>query len=246
MFGIFNRKCSLEESGLLHVIQDRHSHIMYGVDDGVKTYEESSDIFAWLSGNGLKSLWLTPHVMEDIPNSSESLSVRFSGMVQSLGHGAVLHLAAEYMMDNLFVQRLESGDLLCMEDNMVLMETSVWESPSNFTGMLEDTMRAGFWPVLAHPERYRYMDMADYGRLREMGVRLQLNLPSMIGMYGEHVQKKARGMLYEGMYSFVGSDCHNFNMYRKLYTAKELKKKDVELIAALCRHGADAAADNRI
>ena len=56
MFHIFNRKCSFEESGLPGIMKDRHSHILYGVDDGVKTAEESVQLLDWLEGLGLGEL----------------------------------------------------------------------------------------------------------------------------------------------------------------------------------------------
>ena len=233
MFHIFNRKCSFEESGLPGIMKDRHSHILYGVDDGVKTAEESVQLLDWLEGLGLGELWLTPHVMEDIPNSSGSLRARFSEL-DAMWHGKTrLHLAAEYMMDNLFGARLEAEDLLLMEDDMVLVETSTWEPPYNMDETLDRILKAGLRPVLAHPERYRYMDMKDYGKMTDRGVLLQLNIPSVLGAYGDHVQRKAERLLSAGMYTFSGSDCHSFRMLASLYSAKVLDRKCIDRIAAL-------------
>lgn len=233
MFHIFNRKCSFEESGLPGIMKDRHSHILYGVDDGVKTAEESVQLLDWLEDLGLGELWLTPHVMEDIPNSSGSLRARFSEL-DAMWHGKTrLHLAAEYMMDNLFGARLEAEDLLLMEDDMVLVETSTWEPPYNMDETLDRILKAGLRPVLAHPERYRYMDMKDYGKMTDRGVLLQLNIPSVLGAYGDHVQRKAERLLSDGMYTFSGSDCHSFRMLASLYSAKVLDRKCIDRIAAL-------------
>ena len=59
------------EAGLLKGAVDHHSHILYGVDDGVSTEEESLSILSYLEQAGLKTLWLTPHTMEDVPNTTE-------------------------------------------------------------------------------------------------------------------------------------------------------------------------------
>lgn len=231
MFSIFNRKCSVLESGILAKVEDRHSHILYGVDDGVRTEEDSLAILAWMRGLGLRTLWLTPHIMEDIPNTTAALRSRFDGLVSVADTGGIsIHLAAEYMIDNLFERRLEEGDLLCMEDNMVLMETSIWSAPYRLSEILDAVMRAGYRPLLAHPERYRYMEMKDYRRLADMGVRLQMNLPSLIGCYGRTERDKARKLLADGMYSYVGSDCHSFHAVRRMYSEKSLERKDVKRI----------------
>jgi tyrosine-protein phosphatase YwqE len=94
-------------------------------------------------------------------------------------------------------------------------------------------MRAGYRPVLAHPERYEYMDDKDYERLHSMGVRLQLNLPSVLGYYGDHVREKAAKILKNGWYDMAGSDCHKFRPIRHMMTDKLLKKDGVKLLRSL-------------
>ena len=66
----------------------------------------------------------------------------------------------------------------------------------------------GYVPVLAHPERYVYMDAGDYRQLKEMNVMFQLNLSSIVGGYGTEVKKKAEWLLKNGFYDLAGSDTH--------------------------------------
>ena len=68
MFGFLSSSKTMLESGLLNGAIDHHSHILYGVDDGVSTEEESLSILSYLEQAGLKTLWLTPHTIEDVPN----------------------------------------------------------------------------------------------------------------------------------------------------------------------------------
>ena len=209
MTGLFKHKYSISELGLLQGATDCHSHILYGVDDGVGTLRESLDILSLLEEQGLSTLWLTPHTMEDVPNTTEGLTSRFEELTDAYGGPIELHLASEYMMDGAFEAHLRKDDFLAHgEGDTLLLETSTWASPYNFWELLEQTMRAGYHPLLAHPERYEYMRKSDYERLYDMGVRLQLNYPSLLGLYGEHVQKKAQMLLSSGWYSCAGSDCH--------------------------------------
>ena len=69
----FKKQTSLVGSGILEGFTDYHSHILPGVDDGIQTLGESLDTLDCLEKLGVKSIWLTPHVMEDIPNTSEKL-----------------------------------------------------------------------------------------------------------------------------------------------------------------------------
>ena len=232
--GLFGHKYSISDSRLLEGATDHHSHILYGVDDGVSNSKESLAILALLEEQGLKSLWLTPHTMEDVPNTTEGLKQRFSEL-KAIYHGPIeLHLASEYMMDELFEKHLAQRDFLFhREEGSILMETSTWSGPYNFWDMIERTMRAGYRPVLAHPERYEYMGEKDYERLHKMGVRLQLNIPSMLGYYGGHVRDKAARILKKGWYDMAGSDCHKLRPISHLVSDKLLKKDGVKLLSNL-------------
>jgi tyrosine-protein phosphatase YwqE len=227
--GLFSHKYSITEKRLLEGATDHHSHILFGVDDGVSKPEESLAILEMLEKEGLKSLWLTPHTMEDVPNTTEGLRKRFEELKAMYQGPIELHLASEYMMDELFERHLAEKDFLFhREEGSVLMETSTWSGPYNFWDMIDRTMRAGFRPVLAHPERYEYMGEKEYSKLHGMGVRLQLNYPSLLGYYGGHVKAKAELILKKGWYDLAGSDVHRLRSLRHILEEKVLKKDAAE------------------
>ena len=224
MFGFLKPKKTIEVSGLLRGATDNHSHILWGLDDGVKTKEDTLAILDLYEHLGLKTLWLTPHTMEDVPNTTEGLKARFAEL-QAIYNGPLeLRLASEYMIDTLFEQRLDARDLLTHGHDTVLVETSTWAPPIDLWEILERMMSYGYRPLIAHPERYRYMTIKDYERLRTMGTVLQLNLPSILGAYGEEVQVKAQMLLDKGFYTMVGSDCHRFRAIQKQYADIKLKE----------------------
>ena len=228
MFGLFQRKKSIVESRLLSGAEDSHCHILYGLDDGVKTFEESVQILGFLQEQGLSSVWFTPHVMEDVPNTTEQIKQRFQEFLGRYEGKITFALAAEYMMDNLFAERLAERDLLLHGGDRVLVETSALAPPIDFWDTLQNMMKAGYRPLLAHPERYRYMKSQDYDRLRKMGVLLQMNIPSLVGFYGRDAQMKARYLLHRDMYCMLGSDCHRYRAIHAQDTARELTKKDIK------------------
>lgn len=229
----FNKKHSIAESGLLKGITDNHSHILPGVDDGAESLEKSLSIMAYLEKEGVSELWLTPHIMEDVPNTTEDLECRFSEFQKEYTGRITLHLAAEYMIDTLYEERLESRDLLTHGEDIVLLETSANTPPVNLWDIIERTMREGYRPIMAHPERYCYMSPDDYKRLKQMGCLFQLNLPSMAGAYGEHVQRRAEDILAKGMYDMIGSDCHRLSFTEHYYRAAVLKSKTIAQLKAL-------------
>lgn len=207
--------------------RDYHSHILFGVDDGVRTLEESLSVLARMESEGVSELWCTPHVMEDMPNSTQMLQERFAQLKQNYTGKIQLHLAAEYMLDTEFEKRLEAHDLLPLYDQVVLVETSATIPPINFIDLLQEIMSQGYRPMLAHPERSRYLTMNDYERLDSYGVFFQLNLPSIIGYYGDTAQKKAEMILKNGWYKVAGSDCHRLPNYESVIT-REVLSPDID------------------
>lgn len=190
---------------------DWHSHVLPGVDDGVQTLDESLRILRHFESAGLRDLWLTPHIMEDMPNTTADLRARFEELSAAYDGEIRLHLASENMLDSVFVGRLAAKDFLPIGSNadMLLVETSYFNPPSGLDGMLFSIHSAGLKPLLAHPERYVYMDLTDYDRLHGQGIRFQLNLLSLLGHYGPVARAKARDLLKKGYYYCAGSDIHH-------------------------------------
>ena len=200
---------------------DYHSHILPSVDDGVQTMDESLEILRLYEEQGIKSVWLTPHIMEDIPNTTAhetvTLQEKFQELKRSYNGTLELALAAEYMMDNLFEERLGKNDLLPLGENgdHLLVETSYFSPPMGLKNILLRIKSKGYHPVLAHPERYAYMDESDYRQLKDMGVKFQINLPSIAGMYGNRIKKKAMFLMREQAIAYIGTDIHSYSIFQK-------------------------------
>jgi tyrosine-protein phosphatase YwqE len=233
LFGLFNPKRSLIESSVLKGSTDRHSHILYGVDDGIKTPEDSLAALAFEESLGVREVWCTPHIMEDVPNTTEALKSRFEELCGIYNGPIKLHLAAEYMIDTLWEERLEAGDLLLMEDDMLLMETSTITPPFDLKGSLSTAMSAGYRPLFAHPERCRFLEVKDCEELVKMGVRLQLNIASLTGYYGQTAKVKAEALLKKDMYFAYGSDCHRVRTINEQYSRPELSKEIIQKLSIL-------------
>jgi len=227
----FHKKRPLPDRGIFRGFTDWHSHILPGVDDGVQTMQEALETLAVYEGIGVEAVWLTPHVMEDVPNTTTRLKERFEELKATYKGGIGLHLAAEYMLDNLFRKRLADGDLfpLGVRNDMLLVETSYFNPPVNLYDLLIQVKAKGFYPILAHPERYTYMGQKDYRCLKDMGVRFQLNLFSLTGLYGKEAQRKAEWLSKKGYYDLVGTDTHGKKMLRTYFDMIPYEAKQTEI-----------------
>lgn len=221
------------EAGVLRGASDSHSHILFGVDDGIRTSDEALRAISTEEALDVSEIWCTPHIMEDIPNTTESLKARFAELKRSYNGKIKLYLAAEYMIDTLFDERAEKDDLLTMKRGNVLVETSIWTPPMDMTRKLDMLRRNGYNPLLAHPERYFYMGKADYIRLHGMYIRFQLNLPSLAGYYGEDIREKAAWLLKNGMYVAFGTDCHRADSLPGLFSDRFLSKGEAERLVEI-------------
>lgn len=221
---LFRKKQSLEESGFFRDFTDWHCHILPGVDDGVQPMDEALQILVEYERLGIKKVWLTPHIMEDMPNTTRHLRERFNELKAVYQGNVVLNLASENMLDNLFEERLNKNDLLPIgkEGKHLLVETSYFNPPIGLHNIFLRINSKGYFPILAHPERYLYMDENEYKQLKAMGVKFQLNLFSILGLYGKDVKEKAKSLMCRRMYEYIGTDLHqveilNSMLYRKIY-----------------------------
>lgn len=207
---LFRKKQTLEESGFFRGFTDWHSHILPGVDDGVRTMEEALQILSEYEQLGVKEVWLTPHIMEDIPNTTGYLRERFAELQAAYGGNVTLYLASENMLDNLFEERLEQNDLLPLgkDGKHLLVETSYFNPPMGLQNILLRIKSKGYYPILAHPERYIYMGDDDYKQLKSMNIKFQFNVFSLYGLYGKEAKKKAQNLQKVGMYEYMGTDLH--------------------------------------
>jgi protein-tyrosine phosphatase len=213
MFSIFNKKVSFRIGEVLQA--DMHSHILPGIDDGAPDVETSLQLIQGLIALGYKKLIATPHIISDIhPNTPETIRAAFDQLQEALRESQIsipIFYAAEYMLDENFLNLVNGGKLLCIHDQIVLIETMFMDSPPNLEHILFQMQTHGYQPLLAHPERYHYLDK-NFTRLdpfRDRNCLLQCNALSFVGYYGKREQEMALRMLDAGIIDFIGSDMHH-------------------------------------
>ncbi|WP_223833923.1 tyrosine-protein phosphatase [Spirosoma profusum] len=195
---------------------DIHSHLLPGLDDGVKDTEQALACLTQLSEWGIQKIITTPHVSGDwYPNSSDSIR-QMRATLQSLidEHQLPLSIdvAAEYLIDDFFFDLLQADDLLTFGDKRYLLIEAGWAwGPNNFLDLIFRIQTQGYTPILAHPERYKYYhdDKRILHQLHKNDCLFQLNWMSLVGRYGADIQKQARYLLQEDLIDFIGSDLHH-------------------------------------
>ena len=216
MFSLFKSKPRLKDLIPENHI-DIHSHLLPGIDDGAKTFEDTLSLTKALQGFGVSQFITTPHIIQHVwDNTHEQIRVKSETTILALEKNNItvpFKAAAEYLMDDQFVHLFQSGELLTLKDNYVLVEMSYINAPIQLYSILFDLQVAGYIPVLAHPERYLFYqnNFNEYAKLKKAGCLFQLNLLSIVGYYGTGIMKTADQLLQKGMYTYVGSDVHHNN-----------------------------------
>ncbi|WP_374949544.1 tyrosine-protein phosphatase [Mucilaginibacter sp.] len=215
MFGLFKKK-EVKKSvdfNYSSIIVDMHSHVLPGIDDGAQTPEESIVLIKKMMELGIKKIIATPHVMIDYyRNDHESINNALAILKQELVNQNIdidITAAAEHYFDETFEKRIEEDRLLLMPNNYVLFEVSFVSPPPNLIPIIQKMLDKGLKPILAHPERYNYMDMDQLRRIRMMGCNLQLNTISLTGYYGKTTKKMADELVENEMVDFISSDMHH-------------------------------------
>jgi len=194
---------------------DLHSHFIPGIDDGAQTMEESIEMIRQMKDLGYKSIITTPHINYDhYPNTSEGILNGLKEVhiaLQEQGIDIPVKAAAEYFIDDYFIQILDREPLLTITQNQVLVEFSFAFQPVQLFDILFKMQTLSYRPIIAHPERYIYfLDKPEiYRELKDRGCLLQMNMLSPSGYYGPQIKKIADKILDQGLYDYCGTDMHN-------------------------------------
>ena len=213
MFSFFKKKTEKNEAPRLKV--DLHSHLIPGIDDGSQSMEESLLLLKGMEALGYQKVITTPHIMADAYRNTPEIildglkSLREAARKEGLS--IEIEAAAEYYLDDGFEGLLQKGEILTLKGNYLLFETSYFAKPLQLEEMIFAITSSGYIPLMAHPERYRYVKdpLKEYGRFKELGVLFQVNLNSFGGHYGKNAKYKVNFLRKEGMIDFLGSDVHH-------------------------------------
>lgn len=215
---------------------DMHSHILPGIDDGAADIDKSLFLIDNLLEMGYEKLIATPHVLTDHhPNTSGSIRFALGELQEALdkrGYTVPVSAAAEYMLDEEFYKLLDQDErLLTLHDDYLLVEVNYLQTTPSFETLVFELQTKGYKVVLAHPERYHFVD----GRLKLLhkykakGIYLQPNLLSFTGYYGKREAEIANRMLENGLVDFIGTDLHHTRHVEGIKN-KEVKQKIKDLM----------------
>ncbi len=212
---------------------DLHSHVLPGLDDGVRTLPEGLALVAALAKLGFGTICATPHQRADLfLPAAEAIDAAYAAVQTGLGSGGpTLHLGAENFWDEVLASRLPKGiQPTYTGGKAFLFEIPVAMWPPRLPEMLFDVRVRGLLPVMAHPERYTAM-WNNPQRVEQLSrtAALVIDLAALDGAHGENEKRAARALVDEGFAHAAASDAHSLGDVPRVGAGIEYIRK---------RHGA--------
>jgi protein-tyrosine phosphatase len=211
----FNRNRLLHQLDVSGLLVDMHSHLIPGIDDGVKDLSSALTIIKYLQSLGYKKIITTPHIMLDIYKNTPEIILSeievLKKAVKDEGIEIEIEAAAEYLLDESFKDNMQKNNLLTLKDNYVLVELPYFMVPPDFYENIFELQTNNYKVIIAHPERYSYWH-DDFSKLEDLKIRdvlFQINILSLSGYYSSQVKKVAERLIHHEMVEFAGSDLHN-------------------------------------
>ena len=194
---------------------DMHSHLIPGIDDGSQSLQESIYLIEQLHTFGYRKLITTPHIMyPGFENGPETILPGLELLRSELKVKNIpveIEAAAEYYYNEHFFEKIEQKDLMCFSGNKVLFELSTMNGPADLREKVFAMTSNGYVPVLAHVERYPYLyerGLDEFEYLRNMGVLLQVNIGTFVGVYKDQLKFIAYKLAENKMLDLIGTDLH--------------------------------------
>ena len=210
---------------------DIHSHLIYEVDDGSKSIEDTIYMLKEAEDAGFTDIILTPHYMENyFTVSCNEISEKIKLIKEKMGNINVnLYQGNEIYSTTNIINLINNKQATTLNNSRyVLIELQMQEKPIELDEVIYLLLKNNKIPIIAHPERYKYVQddpniLLDY--INE-GVLFQANYGSISGMYGKTVKQTVKKLITHNMIHFLGSDNHRTNsIYSNMeQTLKTLNK----------------------
>lgn len=215
---------------------DIHSHIIYHIDDGSRTPEESLELIRQDVEQGAHAIIATPHYYVQYPTDPARIRAKLATIEEALGIGEQsaaqptpgaseanasaldvrLYAGNEVLWFDSMTERLQSGEILTLADShYTLIEFYPEESYQTILRAIRKVRNAGYRPIIAHAERFKAMQEHGLAEVRDLGAYVQLSteplshkgLSGLFDRETKFIQKALRNQEAD----FLGTDMHRID-----------------------------------
>lgn len=191
---------------------DLHSHILPELDDGARSLEESLEMARMAVDSGITAMAATPHCAHD---RTREVRESWQLLCEALRENEIplkLLPGMEIFGTGETVRLLKEGKLLTINGSRYpLVEFGFYSTGDEETLVLRSLCKAGYRPIVAHPERYSYIQRSPrmINQWYRMGCLIQVNRGSLLGRFGRQAQAMAVELVERGFATMVATDAHS-------------------------------------
>jgi protein-tyrosine phosphatase len=192
---------------------DIHSHIVYGVDDGAKTIEDSLAMLELAARCGTTDIVATPHSDQHYQYDLQLITERIAEMQAAVGDRIRIHRGCDFHLhfDNIRSCENDRARFTINGERYLMVEFADSSIPKNISYVFQDMLRRDTTPVITHPERNALL-MGRVGELVEwvrFGCLIQVTAQSFTGRFGKKAEEGCKRLMRQNMVHFVASDAHD-------------------------------------
>ena len=212
---------------------DIHSHIVFSVDDGSKSLEQSIKYLNEIKSIGMSNVICTPHVKHGEASKLEKIIKHFNILKEEANKlGINLYLGNEIMYTEKTIDLLNNHQLLTLNGTkyiLVEFKRDDQRDDDDIISIFERLIEAGYKPIWAHPELYAFhRDIELVRKVRSLGVIIQIDSTSLLPNEYFNIYLYAHKLLKNYLVDMVASDSHcskkrSFKTMAKAY--KHVKRK---------------------
>ncbi|WP_321476860.1 CpsB/CapC family capsule biosynthesis tyrosine phosphatase [uncultured Paludibaculum sp.] len=192
---------------------DIHSHILFGMDDGARTLDDSLAMANMAVACGTTDIVASPHADSQYHYDAKLVDQRLEQVQRLIGpslrihRGCDFHLSYENIrlaLDTPHKYSINGSGYLLVEFSDVLIMSSTEQ-------IFSELQSAGLVPIVTHPERNPHL-VKNIKRLTqwvENGSFLQITAQSILGQFGPEAHRCCIRLLDAGLVHFIASDGHD-------------------------------------
>lgn len=229
---------------------DIHSHILPGIDDGAVDKQMTLNMLKIAENDGISTMVATPHYFSPHYIATQKEVNQKVANINKLAKENEVNVEVlpgrEIMLGNYTLENIKQGVIGSLDDTQyLLVEFSMSRWNREYLDIIYELQLMGYNIILAHPERYHYIqdDITMLNPLIKEGVILQLNVGSILGEWGIRVQRVAKELVRQGVFKLIGSDAHSdtfrtpalqegLDRVKKIdpYTEKQMREYPYEIL----------------
>ncbi len=213
---------------------DVHSHLLQGVDDGSVDISESIKLLKTVYEQGVTDLVLTPHYRLFYKQDKEAILREFELLktqAKDSGIDVNLYLGQEVYVEKNYKSLVQDEKIFLMNGSKYLLVEFDFEYKADILNIVYELVRMGYKPIVAHVERYWYIDVYTTHMIRQTGGLIQVNAESIVGKSSLRQKKLVKKLFKEGLVDFVAGDMHSGRKYLMKKAYEKVKRKYGTLVA---------------